>query len=482
MAPASTPRPAPATAARHRFPPRRLVLRAPALRLPLAVVLATVGIVGTASANGPRKVLAEHAFAGPAETAAWREWSPRSEIAPQFTFDRTGGRNGTGALQITGRKAADFGAWRREIEGIHPGNTYRFAAWYRATGLVNERRSVIARLQWLDAAGQPVRVAIRPPEFALDSTREGDWVRVERTFTAPETAARLDVQLSLAFAAGGSVWWDGATVEEIAPPRGRVVRVMTVHHRPSRSPSAAANVEEFCAIIHRAADQKPDIICLPEGMTVVGTGRSYVDVSEPIPGPTTERLGAVARELGTYIVAGIYERDAPAVYNTAVLIDRQGRVAGRYRKAHLPWEEWERGIMPGDDYPVFTTDFGTIGLMVCWDVQFPEPWRAIARQGAELVLLPIWGGSETLMRARALENHTYVVSSGYNLKSCIVTPDGEILAEASTTSPAVTAEVHLDRKIYQPWIGDMSTRTWKEWRPELTWEKPAESALPTAAF
>jgi predicted amidohydrolase len=105
--------------------------------------------------------------------------------------------------------------------------------------------------------------------------------------------------------------------------------------------------------------------------------------------------------------------------------------------------------------------------MVCWDVQFPEPWRALGLQGAELVLLPIWGGSETLLRARAIENHAFVVSSSYDMKSCVVAPNGDILVEATKTSPVVTTEVHLDRKIYQPWLGDMRTRTWKERRGDL---------------
>ena len=112
---------------------------------------------------------------------------------------------------------------------------------------------------------------------------------------------------------------------------------------------------------------------------------------------TTRRL---ARELRSYVVGGLYERVGPVVYNTAVLIDRDGKLAGRYRKTHLPREEWEAGITPGDSYPVFTTDFGKIGLMISWDVQFPEPWRELGLQGAELVLMPIWGGSETLLRAR----------------------------------------------------------------------------------
>lgn len=396
----------------------------------------------------------------------WKSWSPRDEIAPEFSLPlRAGGDRAI--AQITTRKAADFGAWRNTIRGATAGRVYRFTAWYRAENIENERRSVIARLEWLEPNGKPVKVSVRPPEYPLDTESEDGWTKMESVIRAPEGAAALEVQLSLGFTARGSVTWRDVSLAEIAAPAERIVRVMTVGHRPRNSASPAANVEQFSKIVRDAAGQKPDIICLPEGMTVVGTGRKYADVSEPVPGPTTDALGALARELRSYIVAGLYERVAPVVYNTAVLIDREGKLVGRYRKTHLPREEWEAGITPGDTYPVFQTDFGRIGLLICWDVQFPEPWRAAGLEGAEMVLLPIWGGNETLLRARAIENHAFVVSSGYDIKSCIVSPDGNILAEATAESRAVTTAVNLDEKIYQRWIGDMRTRTWKERRGDL---------------
>ena len=412
-------------------------------------------------------MVARSAFASEADAAGWKRWSPRDEIKPQFAFDPKGGREGRGALKITARAASDFGAWRSALGNLRPGKAYRFNAWYRTQNIEHERHSVIARLQWLDANGKPVANKVRPPEYPLDAARQGEWVKLELTTCAPETAVALDVQLSLAFDANGVVWWDEISLAEVDALPARVIHAMTVHLRPRNSPSREANVEQFSEVVRQAAGQKPDIICFPEGMTVVGTKHSYIDVSEPVPGPTTERLGKLAQELNSYIVAGLYERVGPAVYNTAVLIDRRGNVTGRYRKTHLPREEWEAGIAEGDSYPVFDTDFGRVGLLVCWDLQFPEPWRALGLQGAELILLPIWGGSETLLRARAIENHAFVVSSSYDMKSCVVAPDGEILIEATKASPVVTTEVHLDRKIYQPWLGDMRTRTWKERRGEL---------------
>lgn len=396
--------------------------------------------------------------------ADWKEWSQRAEIAPQFEVRATPPYE----LAITARRVSDFGAWRTTVRNLQPGKIYRFDALFRTKGVENPRRSVIARLEWLDASGKPVRFSIRPPEYPIDGETKDGWTHMTSIVNAPESAVALDLQLSLGFTASGSVSWKNISLTEIDAPTERIVRAMTVHHRPRKSPSREANVATYSKIVREAAPtQRPDIVCLPEGMTVVGTGKSYVAVSEPVPGPTTEALGALARELRAYVVAGLYEREAPAVYNTAVLLDRDGKLVGKYRKTHLPREEWEAGLMPGDTYPIFQTDFGKLGILICWDVQFPEPWRALGLQGADLILLPIWGGSETLLRARAIENSAFVVSSGYDIKSCIVAPDGKILGETSTDSPAITAALNLDQKIYQPWLGDMRTRTWKERRGEL---------------
>jgi predicted amidohydrolase len=398
-----------------------------------------------------------------ASPGGWTAWTPRPEISPRLRVDTKGGRSGGGALEISTRNRSEFGAWRATLGGLTGERTYRFSAWYQARSIPFERRSVIARLEWLDAKAN----AVRPPDYALDTDRHAGWTRVEYTTTVPTNACQVDVQLSLGFADRATVRWDDIELMEEPSPRNRVIRAMTVFHRPRGTKSAAESVEQFCRLVEEAGNQKPDIVCLPEGITVVSTSQTYAQVSEPVPGPTTRRLGDLASKLGSYVVAALYERSGRIVYNTAVLIGRDGRLVGTYRKTHLPREEWEQGITPGEAYPVFDTDFGRVGIMICWDLQFPEPARALAAQGAEVILLPIWGGSEVLARARAIENCVFLVSSSYDMKTYIVDPAGQVLVEATKAQPVVTAELHLDRAIYQPWIGDMKTRTWKERRADL---------------
>lgn len=396
--------------------------------------------------------------------AGWQTWSPRREISPRFSVDPQAGRGGRGALRIDGGgNPGSYGAWQYRIQDIKGGRYYHLVAYCRAAGVANERRSVSVRMLWFDSKG----ARVRPPDYALDAGVESGWTRVEHRSPAPKNARSLVIEFALLWAPKGTVWWDDIQVSEEPSARERVVRAVTLYCRPKNTKSPEASVEAFCALAEQAAAEKPDVICLPEGITLVGTNKTYSDVSEPVPGPTTERLGTLAAKLHSYVVAGLFERVGALVYNTAVLIDRQGHLAGSYRKTHLPYEEVEGGISPGNSYPVFVTDFGKIGLLICWDVQFPEPARALALQGAEIILLPIWGGSDVLARARAIENHVFLLSSSYDMRTFIVDPAGTVLAEANEKAPIATATINLDRKILQPWLGDMKTRTWKERRPDI---------------
>src|SRR5207247_2171911 len=127
----------------------------------------------------------------------------------------------------------------------------------------------------------------------------------------PEAAASVKLQLHLQNAPYATIWWDDISLEEIAAPGARTVRVASINLRPRETHSAEQSVNEFLAVIRKSVTSA-DVILLPEGITVVGTGKHYPDVAESIPGPTTERLALVAREKNAYIVAGIYEREGAA--------------------------------------------------------------------------------------------------------------------------------------------------------------------------
>jgi predicted amidohydrolase len=405
-------------------------------------------------------VLAATAAAG-STPPEWRAWSPRPENAPKLS--RSGGM-----LRIQGGgNPAVYGGWEGEVPA-QAGQWYRFTALYRASGLTRENWQVTARLDWRNSTGKRVG----QPDYIAWSRQEDGWIRVEGRAPAPPDAAKALIQLFLVAAPGGDVNWKQVEFTPVEPPAPRPVRVASLNLKPDRTQSAQESVARFIELIEKDVPPQTDVILLPEGITVVGTGKSYADVAEAVPGPTTARLGEVARQRKAWIAAGVYERDGSVLYNTAVLLDREGRLAGKYRKVYLPREELERGLTPGDSYPVFRTDFGTVGLMICYDVFFADPARALAAQGADIILMPIWGGDETLAKARAIENKVFLVASGYDHPTYVMDPDGVRLSEARQRGSVAVSTVDLEKRYTEPWLGDMRTRRLKELRLDVPTPEP----------
>jgi predicted amidohydrolase len=393
--------------------------------------------------------------------SGWSSWSPRDEIQPKCFVDSLHYRTPPGSLAISGRSdAAEYGGWARTVPGIKPGQYYRLTAYYRCQDVADPRRQVVARLDWLDASGR--RTA--QPDYAYETSADGEWTRVTTSVPAPAQAAAVKVELSLAWAAQGTVWWDDVVLEDSAPPPARWVRVATVTVHPH---NAADSLGEYLHAIDAIAGEKPDIVCLGEEMLLSGSSKPYSSVAEEIPGPSTRRLGEVARKYNLYIVAGLTEREGHTDYNTAVLIDRRGNVAGKYHKVYLPREEIEGGLTPGVGCPVFKTDFGTIGLMICWDAEYTDPARAMGVQGAEILFVPAAGGYLTLLKARALENHLYVVSCGYDVESSIIDPTGEVLFATKEAGVAKVLPINLADRFLDSWLGDMRPRYHKEMRWDI---------------
>ncbi len=394
-----------------------------------------------------------------AATSDWRIWSPRAETAPVHRIEAQSGR----LVLSGGGNPAVFGGWERDHRDIQAGTWYRLTARYTAKGLSYEPRQVVVRLDWQKAAGKRAG----QPDYAWRVTETAAGRDVVLEAPAPEGSTSVKVQLLLANAPAGEVSWTGVSLERIDAPKPRAVRVATVRLHPRGQDPLTSFFE---LIDSKVADGAVDVILLPEGAPLVGTGKKYADVAEAIPGPVTKRLGAVALKKKAWVVAGVLEREGNAVYNTAVLIDRAGRVAGKYRKVYLPREEYEGGVTPGDDYPVFETDFGRVGLMICWDVQYADPARALALRGAELVLMPIWGGNEVLARARAIENHLFLATSGYDFPSMVYDPLGETLARSEQDGSVAFATIDLNRRYADQWLGDMRGRFHRELRGDTAVE------------
>ena len=286
----------------------------------------------------------------------------------------------------------------------------------------------------------------------------------------------------------------------------RSVRALAVQTGPA-VPDVAANLERARLLV-TAAGPRPDLVVLPELFAnpfwCVGlSDPGYFAWAEGLDGPVVTAMRALARELGAVVVASFFERGAVEgeYYNSVAVIDRSGEIVpGRlpsgqevltYRKHAISSFRWDTQVndekfyfRPGDGFPVFPTDAGRLGVLICYDRWFPEAWRMLALQGAEVVCVPnasLGDVSDMFlpsMRTCAAQNLLYVIATNragveevegrkaryYGLSS-IIGPRGDVLASAGEAEPeqAVGATIDLDR------IAEVRTRQtmYRDRRPEL---------------
>jgi predicted amidohydrolase len=250
------------------------------------------------------------------------------------------------------------------------------------------------------------------------------------------------------------------------------------------------NLDLACRLLDQAGRAGCDIAAYPEDIQGIahygywyGEPDLFLGYVETIPGPTTERISEVAARHHMHVVYGTYERIGDRVYNTAVLTGREGEIIGTYHKVQLPdVERWM--VTPGDSFAVFETDFGVVGMMICYDINFPEPARCLALNGAELLFHPTMGYSmpgqcegNGLMRARmrAIDNFVPLVISTCGSDSVIVNSDGTVLALARPRAEEIiAATIDLDGTPmdHSQWelitgVADMKARILQERRPEM---------------
>ena len=404
----------------------------------------------------------------------WSAVSPRDEIRPRFSFDAKGGAKETGAFVIVHDQREGLDGWFQKSFAVSGGEFYRVSSQRKTRDVAIPRHSALVRVLWRDDAGKPVRADApvgtetggRPltsaePEHPADGVTDAQgWTTVSGTYRAPSKATHGILELHLQHAPNGRVEWSDVTFEKTTPPTTRKVRLATVHFIPNGK-SPRENCEQFAPHIAEAARQKADLVVLGETVPTASLKPNVIDFAEPIPGPSTEYFGTLAAQQKLHIALSLYERDGHLVYNTAVLLGPDGKLIGKYRKVCLPHGEVEKGIAPGREYPVFDTAIGKVGLMVCYDGFFPEVARELSNRGAEVIAWPVWGCDPLLARARACENHVYLVSSTFTaaendwMISAVFDRAGTPIAKASKWGTVAVAEVDFAQPFVGPYnLGD----------------------------
>ena len=383
----------------------------------------------------------------------WSAWRP--------VLDKTACRfesTGEGLLVKAAGDPYAVGGVLQEIRGIKSGQAYAIKAVCRLRNISNPYYSILVRIIWNrnGKALHPAGMLVRGP------TIKGNIASFEDVLVAPEGADAAKLSLEIKWPGTGSIIWKKISLQPTARPGPRKVKIGTVYLRPRQS-TPENNLKLWCEQIDAAGKLGLDIVCLGEAITIVGTGCTVKDCAEPIPGPVTLQLAKAARRNRIWVVAGVTEQAGDVVYNTAVLLDRNGRIAGKYRKVHLPREEWKNGIRPGDIYPVFETDFGKVAIQICYDWFFPEPAEIFALKGAEIIFAPTWGNTlpdqagrvdgESTFRVRARDNGLYMVPSVYDGNSLVIDPMGRILTSSAGKEGVFWAEVDLNVRENLQWVG-----------------------------
>ena len=251
-----------------------------------------------------------------------------------------------------------------------------------------------------------------------------------------------------------------------------------------------ANLEKIISLTHEASALGAEIAVFPE-CAITGYSLSAEEasaISEPIPGPHTQRLSDACREAAlTAIMVGTLEKDEQGrVFNSAALVGPDGLIAS-YRKTHLPYLGVDRYLAAGDTLPgPWDTSAGRVGMLICYDIRFPEPARVLSLAGAQVVLLSTaWPSAATLYpefmaQTRAAENSVFLVAANrvgeergtsFLGRSMIIGPDGKMLAEAGMESEEILCvdiePSKSDRKqrIFIP--GEYELYLFKDRRPNL---------------
>lgn len=364
---------------------------------------------------------------------------------------------------------------KRLITSFEPENkkTYKISVPFSAKNL-RSKLYVYAILTFYDADGNQTR------RIYFDRPKDG---LLEKSFTVND---EVKVELELGLKTTGEVVWQRPVMEEREPIEKRIAKIAAVHIKPGDGKiTYEENLRRIEKGFDRAVDMGADIVCFAETINDRGVGgySEYADIFEPSDGPFVSFMKRKTAENRTFAFFSFHEIDDAGIKrNTAILMDRNGEIVGRYCKSHITIGEYEDGMLPGDEYPVFETEIGKVGMLVCWDAYFPEAARAMYFKGAQLLLISTAGNPTHRHIARAMENGVYVaVACASNTKDCgigptkIISPRGEILAEAENDGDVAFAEVDLnsesDRYIYWLSVGsanaDPQNIYENEFRPEL---------------
>lgn len=397
---------------------------------------------------------------------SWTITGPITTMQPVTTVDSKVKFSDRYSLKMESNNPNVHGKIVQTVD-ISGGQTYLISARFLAVHMGSIDKSVLIRVKWFKEKEQLGYNYI----YHITYDKDG-WLLASDKIKAITEATTAEISLEFRWSKG-TLWWDDISMEQCAEVPSRNVKVGTMYFRPP-GPTVEKNIAMMSDMLDKAGKAGCDIICLPEGWPTCDTGLGMQKVeANTLDGSASKMISKKAKEYGMYIVSGLYSWTGDTLKNVAVLYDRRGKIQGVYEKVQLPDSETEQGAVPGTSLPVFTTDFGKIGILICWDIVFPEISRILALNGAEMLLCPIWGdvrGTDVwkvTARSRAIDNGVYFVTNIFDGHSVIINPAGDILQESGTQGTLLTETIDMNFVPSWHWIGNAGIGIWDSvWRKD----------------
>lgn len=396
----------------------------------------------------------------------WKIAGPVTSMEPIVTIDNRVFFSGKSGLRMESNNPNCHGIAVQTIS-ITGDQTYQVSVRYRTENIKSVHKSVLIRVKWFrdnEQLGYNYVYTVRG--------ESAGWVLASDKIRSVAGATTAEISLVFRWSTG-TVWWDDIIFETSEAEQPRKIKVGTFYFRPP-GPTVEKNIALMSELLDKAGKAGCDIVCLPEGWPTCDTGLGMQKTeANTLEGSASLMMSRKAKEYGMYIVSGLYSWVGDTLKNVAVLYGRMGQIEGIYEKVQLPDSETEGGAVPGNEFPVFTTDFGKIGILICWDSAFPEISRILAIKGAEILFCPVWGDVrdpkmwELTARSRAVDNGVYFVTNIFDGHSVIVNPAGEVLQESGTQGTLITADIDLNFSPPWYWLGNAGLGVWKGiWRKD----------------
>ena len=306
----------------------------------------------------------------------WTVVAPNPVLAPAFQLVEEAGNRFLMA-QGNGRENC-FGFVKMPI-ALERDKTYRLTVRFKIDGIEDVNRNLLHGIFGDFNNG------------IFHYRREGEMIVGEHVF--PAKGQRCEMRLVFRFSPHGKVWWEEIRLEECEPIAPRPVKIAVSVGKRSSS------LDSWKAFLDAAGEKKCDIALMTE---------YFVEDVQEMESPAMIMMAEKAKEWKMYVSCSIKLRRGEIVYNSAPLFDREGKLVGIYDKLNLYDPELDQGISPGESVPVFETDFGKIGIMICYDSWHPAVAKLLALKGAEVILCPNVGYYAQLMHARAADNGVVV--------------------------------------------------------------------------